>query len=201
MARDADAVIYGEALCFTDDYVDDGSEDFPDPDTIDYGDEWGGTWTEVGYTQEGITLSISHEYDEIEVDQELDALFTPLTGREMGIEMNLAEFTPANLLLSSGQGATSTVAAGSGTHGYDQYAITTPDNPQLKNVGVDILHPADNEPVRVIGWKGQPTSDMEAVFGNRADNAQIPISFRLLPDTGTTPSRVLTVRDYITELP
>lgn len=198
MARSADAIVYGEALLYYDTYVGDGSEDFPDPDTIDYGDEWGGTWTEVGYTQEGITLTISHEYDEIEVDQELDALFLPLTGREMGIATNLAEWTTANLAFATGQGATSTVAAGVGTHGYNQYAITTPDAPTNYVVGIDVLHPSDLEPVRVIGWKGLPTSDMEAVFGNRADNAQIPVDFRLLPDTGGGSTRVLTVRDYIT---
>lgn len=203
MARNPDALVFGEALMFFDAYVGDGSETIPDPDPggddVQYGDEWGGTWQEVGYTQDGISFTINMDREPIEVDQELDALFLVVTGREIEFNTNMAEFSMDNLEFATGQGTVTTTAAGAGTHGYTTYEIAGYQADKYYVVGVDILQPSNSLPMRVAAWKGLPVGSVDASFGDRASNAQIPLGIRALPDAGggtINPPRVIEIVQY-----
>lgn len=68
-------------------------------------------WTNVGGTMDGVTLNISQEYTEFEVDQVVDVPGRRLTKREMTIETNLAEATLENFAVALNGAAPTTVSS------------------------------------------------------------------------------------------
>lgn len=58
-------------------------------------------WTDVGGTQDGVTLEIGREYAELEVDQIVDIPERRLTKREFSLSTNMAEATLENLAVVS----------------------------------------------------------------------------------------------------
>lgn len=170
-------------------------------DTVSWGTTWGGTWVDMGYTQEGIEFELSVDRSEIYVDQEMDAILRPITGRGVVLRSTLAEFTPAHVQLGIGQGAVTSVAAGTGTRGHDDFDLTSTVADQFNSWGFDVLNPGDNEAIRVIGYRCLATGGMTTGFGKADDNAKIPIEVSALPDSSTTPSRILKIRDISAALP
>jgi hypothetical protein len=65
-------------------------------------------WTDMGGTQDGVTLNIDQTYTALEVDQIVDRAGSRLTKREMTVETSLAESTLENLsvVLNGGTAAT-----------------------------------------------------------------------------------------------
>lgn len=53
-------------------------------------------WTDVGGTQDGVTIEVAREYAELEVDQVVDIPDRRLTKREFSIATNMAEPTLEN---------------------------------------------------------------------------------------------------------
>jgi hypothetical protein len=69
-------------------------------------------WTDLGATQDGVTLTINQDFTELEVDQVVDIPGRRLTKRELVVKTNLAEATLANLaLLMNNQSTLVTAAA------------------------------------------------------------------------------------------
>lgn len=64
----------------------------------------GAGWRDVGGTNDGVTLTIAQEFEELEVDQLVDVPERRRTKREFTIETNLAEVTLENLVLASNGG-------------------------------------------------------------------------------------------------
>lgn len=174
--------------------------------TVNYGTTWGtpsgqsDPWVESGYVDGGLHFTSSVERSEIRVDQELDPVLRPATGRDVRMSTNLAEFTPANIQDATGQGALTTVAPGSGTKGYTDWDLNSSIAENYISVGFDIQHNGDGQEVRVVGWKGQVLGS--PTFDFTADNkAIIPLEVQLLPDTSATPARIAKIRDLVTALP
>lgn len=71
-----------------------------------------GTWTDVGGTQDGVTMSIEEEFAELEVDQIIDIPERRRTKREVTIETNLAETTLENLAVALNEAAPTEAAEG-----------------------------------------------------------------------------------------
>lgn len=67
----------------------------PDDDSVHTEPE-SATWSNLGYTKEGVTLSIEQEYQELEVDQLADVPGSRLIKRVMTISTSLAETTLEN---------------------------------------------------------------------------------------------------------
>ena len=175
-------------------------------DTVDYGTDWAtpsgqtGAWSAVGYTDGGVNVSLTVDRGEIRVDQELEPILRPATGRTTSFSTTLAEFTAANLKNAAGQGAITTVAAASGTRGHDDLDVSSTIADNYIAAGLDFLHPGDNEGFRVFAWKCLPQGGVSAQF-NPADKATIPFALNVFPDTSTTPARILKFRDIIAALP
>lgn len=174
----------------------------PPADTVAYGTAWGtpagqtGAWVESGYTDGGLTFSAEVTRGEIRVDQELDPVVRPATGRDMRMTATLAEFTAANIKAATGQGAITTVAPGAGTRGHDDLDISSTILDNYQAVGFDILHPGDNEAFRVFGWRTLPGAGFTGTV-NAEDKATVAFDAMLLPDTSTSPARIMKVRDII----
>lgn len=67
-------------------------------------------WRDVGGTQDGVTMSVSQEFAEIEVDQIPETPERRMTKREMTIATNLAEATLDNLANAINEEASSIVS-------------------------------------------------------------------------------------------
>jgi hypothetical protein len=67
-----------------------------------------GTWTNVGYTQDGVAVATDPTWEDVEVDQLLDAAKIFKSGMSLTIATTFAEATLENLLIAWGQ-ATSTL--------------------------------------------------------------------------------------------
>jgi len=67
-----------------------------------------GTWTNVGYTQDGIEVATDPTWDDVEVDQLLDSAKIFKSGMSLTVATTFAEATLENLLVAWGQ-ATSTL--------------------------------------------------------------------------------------------
>lgn len=171
-------------------------------DTVSYGTDWAtpsgqtGAWAPVGYTDGGVNVTLTVDRGEIRVDQEFEPVLRPATGRTTTFETTLAEFTASNLKNAAGQGAITTVAAGSGTRGHDDLDVTSTIADVYQSAGLDFLHPGDNEAFRVFMWKCLVQGGVSAQF-NPTDKAAIPFSLNAFPDTSTNPARILKFRDVI----
>lgn len=162
--------------------------------TVVYPTAWGAPFTESGYVDGGLHFTSSVERAEIRVDQELDPVLRPATGRDVRMNTNLAEFKPSNILDATGQGAVTTVAANSTTRGYSDWDLTSSIVTNFISAGFDLLHNGDGQSVRVLGYKGQVLGS--PTFDFTADNkVVIPLEIQLLPDTTTSPARIAKIRD------
>lgn len=168
-------------------------------DTVAWGTAWSG-YTALGYTDGGTEFRASLSFADVNVDQELDALYQVPTGRDLGLSTNLAEVNPANMKLATGMGTTATVAAGSGTRGHDDLAISSTIAQVFQTVGLDVRNPGDSEAIRILLYKAFPVGSPTLPF-RPADKAVIAYNARAYPDSSVSPSRIALLRDVIPALP
>lgn len=176
------------------------------PTPAAYGTAWGtpsgqpAAWVESGYTEGGLNFSIEIQRGEIRVDQEVDPVLRPVTGRNMQLSTNLAEFTPANIKASVGQGSLTTVAAGSGTRGYVDLDISSDVQDNYLSVAFEIKAQGDGEAIQIVGWKTIPTGGVRGTISPTAA-ATIQLQATCFPDTSTDPARIVKMRDIAPALP
>lgn len=173
----------------------------PDNTTL-WGTAWGtpsgqtGAYVDAGYTIGGERWRFSVDRAEILVDQELDPVLRPATGRDCQISTNLAEFSAANVKLVAGQGTITTTAATTAARGNDDLDIVSTVADNYYTVGIDAQNPGDSEALRIVLWKCLMTGAPETVFAP-TEAAQLPLEASAVPDTSTSPARIAKVRDII----
>lgn len=181
------SIIYNKAYVSTNDF----------PTAAAYAVPWTG-YTDVGATQEGTEVEVSTETDDIFIDQALDPVLTIFSSRNTLLRTNLAEFTPDNILLGTGQGEVATVAAISGTRGHDTWTLTDALTFSYYTWGVEAENPGDDEAIQWLMYRGFSVGSVAARVGISSDNAKVPVEIRGLPGH---PDGVLAIRDIITALP
>jgi hypothetical protein len=72
-------------------------------------------WTNTGFTNDGITISLNQEFATMTVDQISDIIGRKMTQRDVQVQANLAEATLENLTLGLNSG---TIATGAGFKTY-----------------------------------------------------------------------------------
>lgn len=199
MAFDASAVLFGrDFIVYTTPWA--AANTVP-ADTIAYGTAWGtpasqpAPWVDAGYTDGGLNFGIEITRGEIRVDQSLDPVGRPATGRNMTLTTNLAEFTATNIANAAGQGTVTTVAASAGVRGHNDLDISSTIVDAYRSIGYDIKA-QDLEAFRIIGWKTLPSGGIAGAI-NPEDNATISLAASCFPDTSTNPARILKLRDVI----
>lgn len=168
--------------------------------TVLWGTAWGtpsgqtGAWVDGGYTQGGLGFSAEISRTDIRMDQSIDPVSRPATGRTVSMTANLGEFDLDSLVTATGQGSVSTQAATSDARGYDLWEMgnTVADNHY--STAFDVQHPGDDEAVRVAGWYVQPTGAESWNFGPEAA-ALTPFNVSLFPEPTT--GRVASIMDII----
>ena len=170
-------------------------------DTVVHGTAWGtpsgqtGAWTDGGYTQGGLGFSAEISRTDIRMDQSIDPVLRPATGRTVTMTAQLGEFDLDSVVVATGQGSVTTLAATTAARGYDEWAMGNTVADDFYSMAFDIKHPGDDEAVRVAGWYVQPTGAESWTFGPEAA-ALTPFTVTLFPDPNNS-NRVATIRDYL----
>lgn len=71
------------------------------------------SWTNVGYTQEGLEISYEPDYGDVEVDQLLDSALVFKQSMRVSLNTTLAEATLYNLMVAWGQAAATLTSSAS----------------------------------------------------------------------------------------
>ena len=159
-------------------------EALPDESSIDYGEAWGGNWTNLGYTLEPVALSYETETFELEVEQITLPVRRVRTKETVMIETSLAEMTGANLALVV-DGTVTTTAAGVGQVGFDE--ILAGGSVDLSEYawgfeGFRVTSANVRLPVRMFLYRGNAVLNGQLTFAKGA-GVGIPIQIKALPDT------------------
>lgn len=170
-------------------------------DTVAWGTAWAtpagqtGAWVDGGYTQGGLGFSAEISRTDIRMDQSIDPVLRPATGRTVTMTAQLGEFDLDSVVVATGQGSVTTLAATTAARGYDEWAMGNTVADDFYSMAFDIKHPGDDEAVRVVGWYVQPTGAESWTFGPEAA-ALTPFNVTLFPDPNNS-NRVATIRDYV----
>lgn len=156
-------------------------------------------WNEVGYTQDGLTVETDPTFEDIEVDQLLDAAKIFKSAMTLSVSTTFAEATLENLLVAWGQAVNSVSSVGvnekelaieGGSLGeapLERGLIAignSPENPTGNSYGERVYHA-----FRVLSVEGVSHAL------SRAEASVIPVSFRAMPEDTT--GRYGSVRDRL----
>lgn len=195
MAQDATQIIATRNfILYEKDY--DSSNDLP-ADTVAYGTSWSG-YTDLGYTQGGITFAANLDRNTINVDQVLDPVLQPISARNVTMSGNMAQFTPQTLRSATGMGSIVQVAPGAGTRGHDDLSITGSVSDVFKSIGFD-AEQQNLEAFRGILYKSLASGSPSPVI-SPDDAAAIAFEFSANIDDSTSPARVARIRRVLAAL-
>lgn len=159
--------------------------------------EAAGTWRAVGYTTDGVEFATDPTYDDIVVDQQMDAVRIFKSGMSASVSTTMAEATLENLVVAWGQAASTASALGATESELVIEAGGLGDAPVERG-----LIAIGNAPEIAAGGKfGQRVYHLYRVLSvegstvnmSRTDPTTIPVTFRALPDDAT--GRYGTIRD------
>jgi len=169
-------------------------------DTVDWGSAWGTPYVDAGFTRDGLRFRMNVQRQDVNVDQVVDPILRIATRRDLNMTTALAQINADNLSAATGQGTVNTIAPTTTVRGHTDYDVSGTITDVFITAGFDIRNPGDLEAVRIVGWKGLVTADVEMQF-NVTDAARIAFDVALLPDTGLNgninPARVARFRDVI----
>ena len=156
-----------------------------------------GTWRPIGYTTDGVEFATDPTYDDIVVDQQMDAVRIFKSAMSASVSTTMAEATLENLVVAWGQATATASALGANESELTIEAGALGDAPVERG-----LIAIGNAPEIATGGKfGQRVYHLyrvlsvegSSIANSRTDAATIPVTFRALPDDTT--GRYGTIRD------
>lgn len=129
-------------------------------------------WTDLGATQDGVSLTVEQEYTELEADQILDVAGSRLVKRTFTIETNLAEHTLENLKIALNGG---TITSTAGKAVYEPTKMVTSAEPTYTALLIDGVAPGGN-PRRIVVRKALSTAGVEFAY-HKEDQAVYAVTF------------------------
>lgn len=153
-------------------------------------------WREVGFTTDGLEVATDPTYDDVLVDQSMDAVRIFKSAMTASVSTTMAEATLENLVVAWGQNANTVSALGANESELILEAGNLGDAP-LERGFVAV----GNAPEAAAGRYGQRVYHLYRVLSvegsthnlSRTDPTTIPVTFRALPDDTT--GRYGTIRD------
>lgn len=143
-----------------------------------------GSWTDLGGTNGGVTLELSLDYTELEVDQIVDVVGRRLTKREMKLNTSLAETTLENLKIANNGG---TIATGAGFETFDPKMDTSAATPEYIALIFDGVNGADSKRRRVIARRVLSVAGIGQEY-SKDSQTLFPVEFAChYVDTNTPP--------------
>lgn len=160
----------------------------------------GGTFRDLGGTDGNIGFNIATQYEDVHFDQSIDPIAVIATGRDIHMTANVAEFTPQNLQVATGQGTLTTVAASSGVRGHTSFKMDNTIGITYQSALFDVKHAlGDTESIRFFGRRGQVRTAVNGTIGATA-TLVLPTDFQFFPDPNNS-NEVLEIRDISAALP
>lgn len=146
-----------------------------------------GSEVDLGYTIGGVKVAVETEIQEIEVDQETDAVDALIRKRTVRVEAPLAEYTIENLLIAL-PGAQLVTDATTPTK--KKLLIKSAAGSSLLTLAKSlVLHPTDNLASDVSeDWtftKAVSVGNVETVY-DKENPKVLTLTFRCFPDNGVT---------------
>lgn len=135
----------------------------------------GGTFTDVGGTQDGITVTVTEEWAELEVDQVAETPERRRTKIETVIATNLAEVTLENLVRAVNLDVAD-IDTGVGFEAIDLPNGEAALNPPPYQAIILDGRAPDGKRARVIARKCLNTADKEMAY-SKGDQTVIPVEF------------------------
>ncbi|MCB8988082.1 MAG: hypothetical protein H6661_10085 [Ardenticatenaceae bacterium] len=158
-------------------------EALPDPNTVNYGDDWGGNWEKMALTKEPVTANRDVSAFDVMVEQSTLPVKRGVTEEKVTIETILAEFLAASLKLAM-EGTVTTTVAGAGQVGMDEIeggGQTTLSEYAWGIEGKYIDASGNIFPVRVFIYRGTAVLNGELQFA-KGDSTGIPLRIETLGD-------------------
>lgn len=149
--------------------------------------DWHEDWVKVGYTDEGTTFGFDQTFEDIEVEEEFDAIDTLQTQRAVTVSFDAAELTATNLQRAL-NGGTITVAG----------EVITFEPPAAGSVTrVAIGWEADDGKERWVFRRCVQQGSIDISRQKAPNKATIPMEFRVtVPDGGGAPFKALMADDF-----
>jgi hypothetical protein len=160
-------------------------ETAPSPDTVGYGEAWGGNWTDVGYTLTPLSANFTREMFRLFVEQLTNPVRKKITEEQLVFETTLAELTGDNLVLGFG-GTVVETAADTDSPGMTELEMggdTTPDVYAWGFEGEYVTDDNESLPVRIFLFRGNPILGGNLEF---AKGAAVGIPIRIEAEADTT---------------
>lgn len=143
-----------------------------------------GDWADLGGTNGGVTLELSLDYTELEVDQIVDIVGRRLTKREMKLNTSLAETTLDNLKIANNGG---TITTGSGFATFDPKMDTSAATPEYIALIFDGVNGGDSRRRRVIARRVLSVAGIGQEY-SKDSQTLFPVEFSChYVDTNTPP--------------
>lgn len=160
-------------------------------DSTAFGADWGGNWSKLGLTQEGVNLGLSQETTDINVQEALLPVGRFVSGGDVFVETVLSQMDGAVLQYAMGGGGTKTdTAAGAGTYGKTEFVYGGKDALTEYILGVEGKHTESDgteRPVRFFLWKCTLNLNGELEFEKARENGTgIPIRAQAQEDLSQT---------------
>ncbi len=134
-------------------------------------------WSEVGYTDDGITMSFSRSTTDVTVAEELKPIRKTTTESQETVTFALAQTSAENFAMAFNLGITSTGTGTSIMHKLSPKALGAEERVQLMWVS------ADNK-IAFIAYKCFQTGSAETKFGKAGEKTVIPVEFTIEVVTG-----------------
>lgn len=158
-------------------------ETLPDESTVNYGGDWGGNWEYLGATTTPVTLAISAEETEPELQQVIGAVKRVRHKESYTIETTLAELSADNTAKAL-NGTSTNTPAGAGQRAFDQIKAGGKYSLKRYAIGFEGMYVDDDDqvfPVRAFVLICTITLNGNLQF-SKSDVAGLPIQAKALYD-------------------
>jgi len=146
-------------------------------DSVALGGAWPAGFTAIGATEEGVTLAVARETEDIAIEEQMTPVDVTTTSMDVRVEATLSQDTLDTMKLAFGGGTITTTAAGVGTIGKKELVIAS-DLDKL-TLGFECKNP-DGFFRRMLVPLVVSIADVEAAFRRAANARRYKTSFRTL---------------------
>src|ERR1044072_2022813 len=145
-------------------------------------------WTDLGFTDGGVELTVDQSYKERVADQSVDRMGARLTERSIKVKTSLAEPSLDNLVYALNDGV---VASGVGYHTYEPAFMTSATQPTYRALLIDGWAPGGGR-ARLIVRKVLSTDKVSFKYANE-DQTVFEVEFEgFYVDESTAPWKMIT---------
>lgn len=147
---------------------------------------WDEAWVPLGYTDEGSSITFDNTFEDVMVAEELEAILTLQTARQINVTFALAEITAANMQRAFNGG---TIQTSDGVITYEP-----PDAGDYTPVMLG--WEADDGLERLVFRRCVQVGSVEIARRKAPDKATIPVEFRANKPDGAKSFAYLQAEDY-----